>query len=66
MKTQQTFQFTSIEELWAFKSKVNLANFEVSAINKILIFEGTAEQFELAIYHYNARAIDVKQESKTA
>jgi hypothetical protein len=66
MKTLQTFQFNSIEDLWAFKSNANLANFEVSANSKILTFECTVEQFELAVNNYNATIIKTANERKTA
>jgi hypothetical protein len=66
MKTLQTIQFTTIEDLWAFKSKVNLVNFEVSASSKLLTFEGTEEQFELAVNYYNATIINRLTERKTA
>jgi hypothetical protein len=66
MKTLQTIQFTTIEDLWAFKSKVNLVNFEVSASSKLLTFEGTEEQFELAVNDYNATLINRLTERKTA
>jgi hypothetical protein len=66
MKTLQTFQFNTIEDLWAFKAKVNLTNFEVSVISRLLTFEGTAEQFELAVNDYNAIIIETAKERKTA
>jgi hypothetical protein len=66
MKTQQTFQFTSIEDLWAFKSKADLTNFEVSVMSRLLTFEGTVEQFELAIHEYNATIMETAKERKTA
>jgi hypothetical protein len=66
MKTFQTFQFTTIEDLWAFKSEANLANFEVSVSSKLLTFEGTEAQFELAVNTYNATIIKTTNERKTA
>ena len=66
MRTQQTFQFTTIKDLWAFRAKANLTNFEVSVISRLLTFEGTVEQFELAIHEYNATLIETAKERKTA
>jgi hypothetical protein len=45
---------------------VNLVNFEVSASSKLLTFEGTEEQFELAVNDYNATLINRLTERKTA
>jgi hypothetical protein len=66
MKTLQTIQFNTIEDLWAFKVKVNLTNFEVSVVNRLLTFEGTAGQFELAVNDYNAMIIETANQRKTA
>jgi hypothetical protein len=66
MKTQQTFQFVTIEELWAFKSQANLKNFEISMVSKTLTFESNQEQFELAINTYNATVIGINKPGKTA
>lgn len=66
MKPQQTFQFNTIEELWAFKSQANLKNFEISMVSKTLTFESNQEQFELAINTYNATVIGINKPGKTA
>jgi hypothetical protein len=66
MKTQQTLQFLTAEDLWAFKTKANLTNFEIIAASNILAFEGTEEQIALAINNYNATILGTNKKSKTA
>jgi len=65
MKTQSTFIFNTLEDLWAFKTSAKLKSFEISASNKMLTFEGTQEQFDLAICTYRATKIDITREIRS-
>jgi hypothetical protein len=66
LKIQVTLQFASLEELWAYKSMIHLTTFEIEAGSKILTFEGTEEQIELAASTCNAVVVYSELESKTA
>jgi hypothetical protein len=66
MKLQKTLQFNTVEDLWAFKSKIELTNFEISAANATLTFEIDEEQLKLAINNYNATIVEMERQGKTA
>jgi hypothetical protein len=66
LKIYVTLQFASLEKLWAYKSRINLTTFEISAGSKTLTFEATDAQIELAETAYSALVVYSDLESKIA
>jgi hypothetical protein len=57
MQTVQ-LQFDSIQHLWQFKETMQLSNFELRPLEKMLYCQLSAAAVELAIRHFGARRIE--------
>jgi hypothetical protein len=55
-----TLQFTSLQELWRFKAKMNALNLTVLEKLNVLIGEFSKADLEQACTHHNAHVIKVR------
>jgi len=62
MKEKVTLKFSSLQNLWAFKSEVETLRCEINPANLTLTCECTKEHIELAIKKYDAIVVIAKQQ----
>jgi hypothetical protein len=63
MKQLITYQFPTIQAMWAFKHEIHTNFYEMDARKRVLTCECTNDQMDLAIIKYNGHIIKLMKET---